>query len=102
VEEAGTRLSLQEARRLDELADDAGPKEFRVRLEMPSITEEALDRLEDLFTGFPGSCQVVFELCSADGSLAVLPAQQRVKATQELMDEVRRICGESAVAAVGE
>jgi DNA polymerase-3 subunit alpha len=102
VEEAGTRLSLQEARRLEELAESAGPKEFRVRLEMPSITEEALDRLEDLFAGFPGSCQVVFELCSADGSLAVLQAQQRVKASQELMDEVRRICGESAVAAVGE
>jgi DNA polymerase-3 subunit alpha len=102
VEEAGTRLSLQEARRLEELAESAGPKEFRVRLEMPSITEEALDRLEDLFAGFPGSCQVVFELCSADGSLAVLQAQQRVKSSQELMDEVRRICGESAVAAVGE
>jgi DNA polymerase-3 subunit alpha len=102
VEEAGTRLSLQEARRLEELAESAGPKEFRVRLEMPSITEEALDRLEDLFAGFPGSCQVVFELCSADGSLAVLQAQQRVKASQELIDEVRRICGESAVAAVGE
>jgi DNA polymerase-3 subunit alpha len=102
VEEAGTRLSLQEARRLEDLAESAGPKEFRVRLEMPSITEEALDRLEDLFTGFPGACQVVFELCSADGSLAVLQAQQCVKATQELMDEVRRICGESAVAAVKE
>jgi DNA polymerase III subunit alpha len=102
VEEAGTRLSLQEARRLEDIADSAGPKEFRVRLEMPSLTEDALDRLEDLFAGFPGPCQVVFELCSADGSVAVLQAQQRVKATPELTEAVREICGAHAVATVTE
>jgi hypothetical protein len=73
-----------------------------MRLEMQLMTEDALDRLEDLFSGFPGPCQVVFELSSADGATAILHAQQRVKATPELMDAVRQICGEHAVAAVAE
>src|SRR5271169_2128780 len=34
VEEAGTRLSLQEARRLDQMAEPAATQEFRVRLEV--------------------------------------------------------------------
>jgi hypothetical protein len=42
----------------------------------------------------------VFELCSQDGSVGVLQAQQRVKVTPELVEAVREICGESAVAAV--
>jgi DNA polymerase-3 subunit alpha len=102
VEEAGTRLSLQEARRLDELPMSAGPNEFRVRLDMRTVSEDALERLEKVFAGSPGPCQVVFELCSADGSVAVLQAQQRVKITSELAEAVRQICGDRAVAAVAE
>jgi hypothetical protein len=58
-----------------------------------------LDRLEDLFRSAPGSCQVIFELCSPDGSLAVLQAQQRVKNSPELLEAVREICGSAAVGA---
>jgi DNA polymerase-3 subunit alpha len=96
VEEAGTRLSLQEARRLEELPEHAASNELRVRLEMQSVSEDALDRLEDLFSASPGPCQVVFELCSPDGSMAVLHAQQRVKATPELLEDVHKICGHPA------
>jgi len=60
------------------------------------VSEDALDRLEDLFCAAPGPCQVVFELCSPDGSMAVLHAQQRVKATPELLEAVREICGHPA------
>jgi hypothetical protein len=102
VEEAGTRLSLQEARRLDELPERAATNELRVRIEMQSISEDALDRLEDLFTASPGPCQVVFELCSPDGSVAVLQAQQRVKSTPELVESIREICGHPAVRTVPE
>jgi hypothetical protein len=42
----------------------------------------------------------VFELCSRDGAVAVLQAQQRVKVTPDLVEGVREICGERAVAAV--
>ena len=102
VEEAGTRLSLQEARRLDELPERASPNEFRVRLEMDSLSEELLDRLKAVFLSAPGPCPVVFEVCSRDGSVAVLEAQQRVKSTAELAETVRQICGARSVATVTE
>jgi DNA polymerase-3 subunit alpha len=98
VEEAGTRLSLLEARRLQDVAEHSGSGEFRLRLDMTVLNEDALDRLEDLFAASPGPCQVVFELCNADGSIAVVQAQQRVKSTPEFVDAVRQICGEHAVA----
>src|SRR5437660_9765464 len=102
VEEAGTRLSLQEARRLEEIQERAASNELRVRIEMQSVSENALDRLEDLFVASPGPCQVVFELCSPDGCVAVLQAQQRVKTSPELVDAIREICGNPAVRMVPE
>ena len=100
VEEAGTRLSLLEARRLQDITERPGSSEFRLRLDMKALDEHALDRLEDLFSASPGPCQVVFELCHADGSVAVVQAQQRIKATTEFVDAVRQICGDRAVAVV--
>jgi DNA polymerase-3 subunit alpha len=100
VEEAGTRLSLQEAKRLEEIGERAAPNDFRVYLEIQALSEETLDRLEELFASSPGPCQVVFELSSMDGSLAVLPVQQRVKPTAEFVETVRQICGDRAVDAV--
>jgi len=97
VEEAGTRLSLLEARRLDEMAERAAASEFHLRLDVGSLTEELLDHLENLFVSSPGSCPVVFELRSPDGSVALLQAQQRVKVSPELADEARKICGEQSV-----
>ena len=100
VEEAGTRLSLQEARRLQDLSERAATNEFRLRLDVQMLSEDALDRLEDLFAASPGPTQVIFELCNPDGSVAVLQTQQRVKATPELAEAVRDICGENAVTVV--
>jgi DNA polymerase III alpha subunit len=99
IEEAGTRLSLQEARRIQDLAERAAAQqEFRVRLSMTSINENTLERLEELFTAAPGMSQVVFELESSDGTIAVVASQQRVKASPELSEAVRRIRGEAAAA----
>ncbi len=99
IEEAGTRLSLQEARRIADLAERAvAQQEFRVRLSMASMNEDTLDRLEKLFAEAPGMSQVVFELESPDGTLAVAPSRQRVKATPELMEAVRRISDKAAAA----
>src|SRR6267142_1960474 len=102
VEEAGTRLSLQEARRLDEVTERAASGELRVRIEIQSLTEETLDLLEGLFAASPGMCAVVFELCLPDGSVAGLQAQQRVKSAPELLEAVREICGNPAVRMVPE
>jgi hypothetical protein len=71
--------------------------EFRVRLQLQSLAEDTLDRLEDVLSVMPGNCQVVFELCASDGSVAVLHAQQRVKVTGELVEAVRELCGEQAI-----
>jgi DNA polymerase III alpha subunit len=99
IEEAGTRLSLQEVRKIADIAEKAAAqREFRVRIEMPLMTEEALDRLEKLFAAAPGTSQVVFELESADGTIAVLPSQQRVKASPELIEAVRGIREKAAAA----
>jgi DNA polymerase-3 subunit alpha len=93
IEEAGTRLSLQEARRLDVIAERSGPGEFRVRLEMNLLRDETLGELENLFASAPGPTTVVFELISPDGSVASLQSQQRVRVKPELEEAVRRICG---------
>jgi hypothetical protein len=97
IEEAGTRLSLQEARRLEDIAERKAAPEFRVRLETEALNERTLDQLEELFAGFPGPSQVLFELHSPDGSMAVLHAQQRVTVKAELIESVRQICGAQAV-----
>jgi len=99
IEEAGTRLSLQEARRIADIAERAAAQEeFRVRVPIASMNEGTLDLLEKLFAGAPGASQVVFELESPDGTVAVVPSQQRVKATPELTEAVRRIRDKAAAA----
>src|ERR1700682_1723117 len=97
IEEAGTRLSLQEARRLEDIAERKAPPELRVRLEIDSLSEGTLDQLEELLAGSPGPSPVLFELHSPDGSVAVLHAQQRVTVRAELIESVRQICGAQAI-----
>jgi DNA polymerase III alpha subunit len=97
IEEAGTRLSLQEARRLEDIAERKGPLEFRVRLEMESLNESTLDQLEELFAASPGTSPVLFELHSPDGSVAVMQARQRVTVNPELIESVRQICGAQSI-----
>jgi len=97
IEEAGTRLSLQEARQLEDIVERKTVPEFRVRLETESLSESTLDRLEELFAGSPGPSPVLFELHSPDGSMAVLQAQERVTVNAELIESVRQICGTQAI-----
>jgi DNA polymerase-3 subunit alpha len=99
IEEAGTRLSLQEARRIADLAERAAAQqEFRVRLAMDSMNNRTLDLLEKLFATAPGTSQVVFELESPDGTVAVMPSQQWVKISPELTEAVLRIRDKAAAA----
>ena len=100
VEEAGTRLSLQEARLLQDIADHPPSSEFRVRLDLRRLDEQAMERLTELMEESPGNCPVVFELCRPDGSVCVMRAQQRVKPSAELVEAIRQVCGDRAVASV--
>ncbi|GAC1678790.1 MAG: hypothetical protein PVS2B2_16190 [Candidatus Acidiferrum sp.] len=97
IEEAGTRLSLQEARKLEDVAARVAPTEFRVRIETQSLSEEALDRLETLFAKAPGQSPVVFELHSANGTVGLLQSQQRIAIQPELLEAVKQICGQQAI-----
>ena len=100
MEEAGTRLSLEDARLLQDIADRPANGELRVRLDLRKLSEEAMDRLTELMADSPGNCPVIFELCRPDGSLAVMRAQQRVNPSPELVAAIRQVCGGNAVASV--
>jgi len=97
IEEAGTRLSLQEARRLQDLAQRSAAAEFRVRVDLRTLSEGAVARLEALFANTPGPSVVIFELRSPDGTVAMLQSQQRVRVQPELVEAVRQICGQQAI-----
>jgi DNA polymerase-3 subunit alpha len=98
VEEAGTRLSLQEARRLDQVAEKAAVQEFRVRLAVSSLSEALLVDLERLFADSQGTVPVIFELVAEDGSVAIVPSRQAVRITPELANGVARLRGDQAAA----
>jgi DNA polymerase III subunit alpha len=96
VEEAGTRLAVMDAKRLDAVAQRP-PSLMRVRLDMTALDGPMLDNLKRLFASKPGSCSVAFDLTSSEGATATLHADQRVRADQELVQEVCKLCGENAV-----
>jgi DNA polymerase III subunit alpha len=97
IEEAGTRLSLQEARRLQDIAQRSAASEFRVRLDLQILSEEIIERLEALFAKAPGPSMVIFELRSPDGTVAMLQSQQRIRVQPELVETIREICGQQAI-----
>lgn len=99
IEEAGTRLSLQEARKIEDVAERAAAQqEFRVRLPMALVNDVILEHLEKLFAAAPGKSQVVFELESPDGSVATVASQQRVTVSPELQAAVQRLRADTAAA----
>jgi DNA polymerase-3 subunit alpha len=97
IEEAGTRLSLQEARKLEDVAERSGPSEFRVRLDLRRLNETALKQLEDLFASATGPSTVVFEVAAQDGSTAVLQSQRKIRVSPDFIAAVQRICGEEGI-----
>ena len=99
VEDAGTRISLQEARPLDQVSD-AGTAVMRVRVDISSMDEYTLDRLKELFARSPGPCPISFDLRDPDGLMATLRSNQRVKINDQLVDRIREMCGPDAVEVV--
>jgi DNA polymerase-3 subunit alpha len=95
IEEAGTRLSLMEARLLQDLADKVATSELRLRMELGELSKEILERLGEVLEDAPGECRVIFELRRPDGCVATLQAQQRVSASPELAEAIRKACGDA-------
>ncbi|MDE3137440.1 MAG: DNA polymerase III subunit alpha [Acidobacteriota bacterium] len=92
VEEVGTRIVVIDARPIEQSAA-AIPAELRVRMALDTVDEQLLGRLDKLFGERPGSCAVIFELVSEDGTAVTLEADRRVKADRELAAKVKELCG---------
>jgi DNA polymerase-3 subunit alpha len=99
VEDVGTRLTVADARVLDQVADRP-PSLLRVRVDLGALDADALDRLQELFSSRPGRCHVTFELVKGDGTEATLEAGSAVRADSDLIDRVREICGTDCIAVV--
>jgi DNA polymerase-3 subunit alpha len=97
IEEAGTRLSLQEARRLDEVVDRASPSELRLRVDLRRVQEDALQQLEELFSKASGPSTVIFELESQDGATAVVQSQSKIRVTPDFITALERICSDEGI-----
>jgi DNA polymerase-3 subunit alpha len=97
IEEAGTRLSLQEGRKLEEIAERAGPSEFRVKLDLSRLNEASLKQLEDLFASATGPSTVVFEVAAQDGTTAVVQSQRKIRVSPDFIAAVQRICGDEGI-----
>jgi DNA polymerase III subunit alpha len=97
VEEAGTRLSLQEARPLQGVAETSGPAEFRLKLDLQRINEAALSQLEELFAKAAGNSTVVFEVKANDGTTAVVQSQRKIRVTPDFIAALDRICGDEGI-----
>jgi DNA polymerase III subunit alpha len=96
VEEAGTRLAVMDARKIEDMGQRP-PGVMRVRVNLETLDAALLDELKELFATRPGSCSVAFDLVSPEGEVATLRADQRVKADPELVREVCRLCGDDSV-----
>jgi DNA polymerase-3 subunit alpha len=97
VEESGTRLSLQEARLLEQIAEPPGSPNLCIRMKMEDLSEELLDRLQEILASYPGKNRVVFGLSAADGTVATLELSERVERSSELVSAIRELCGTESV-----
>ncbi|MGH9794294.1 MAG: OB-fold nucleic acid binding domain-containing protein, partial [Candidatus Acidiferrales bacterium] len=96
VEDGGTRIIVSKARLLEEVAE-AGPRLLRVRVDSAEFDEDKMNHLEQLFESKPGRCNVAFEIVTAEGDVALLQSDRKVKADPELEEKVRAICGPESV-----
>ena len=62
----------------------------RARIERPAGTPSTI-------ATSPGPCRVAFQLQHADGSVATLEAEQRIRPDAALVKTVREMCGSDAV-----
>src|SRR5271169_1825497 len=96
VEEAGTRLSLQEAARLGDLAERPASG-LRIRMKLEELNDELLDRLEEILSSYRGSSLVSLDLCDAKGATATLQVEHRVRTCSELVAAIRECMGDESI-----
>ncbi|MFB3126676.1 MAG: OB-fold nucleic acid binding domain-containing protein, partial [Candidatus Acidiferrales bacterium] len=107
AEEAGVRLAVEDAKPLEETLAESGERDAggatvsRVVIELDPghITAETIDRLDALFRRKPGHSPVEFRLPPEVGAQEA-GRNLRVQADEELLSELKTLCGESAVSLV--
>ena len=97
VEESGTRLSLQEARALEQVAEPQTASSVCIRMRTEDLTDDLLDRLQEVLSSYPGKNPVVFGLSAPDGTVATLELRERVQRSSELVDAIRELCGAESI-----
>jgi DNA polymerase III subunit alpha len=97
VEEAGTRLSLQEARSMEGMGESKKAEPVRIRMHLENMGGDLVDRLQDIFVTFPGRNPVVFDIVRPDGTIAEMETERRVKVSAELLTAIRDACGPQAI-----
>jgi DNA polymerase-3 subunit alpha len=97
VEEAGTRLSLQDAARLDDLKERPIASGLRIRVKLEDVNNELLDRLEEILSSYRGSSLVSLDLRASDGATATMQVEQRVRTCPELIAAIRETLGEQSI-----
>ena len=107
AEEAGVRLAVEDAKPLEETLAESGESDAggatvsRVVIELDPghITAETIDRLDALFRRKPGHSPVEFRLPPEVGAQGA-GRNLRVQADEELLSELKTLCGERAVSLV--
>jgi len=97
VEEAGTRLSLQDAARLGDLAERPVASGLRIRMKLEDLNDGLLDRLEEILSSYRGSSLVSLDLCATGGATATMQVEQRVRTCPELIAAIRETFGEQSI-----
>ncbi|HXE75921.1 MAG TPA: DNA polymerase III subunit alpha [Candidatus Xenobia bacterium] len=94
VEETGVRLAVEDAMPLTQ-APAANPR-LVVHLDVNRISVDTVARLDDLFRRKPGRSLVEFKLPAEFGELSGA-RDVRVQVDDELVSELKQLCGDSAV-----
>jgi DNA polymerase-3 subunit alpha len=101
VEDAGTRVAIQEAKRLDDVAGTPeGTARMRVGIELSSMDEMTLNLIKDILAGSPGPCPIAFDIFDPDGSVATLDSKQRVRIDDSLISRLQQMPGVGPVEVV--
>ncbi len=95
VEESGVRVAVQEADPLEQ-ALPAPAGRLLIDLDVSRLNPQTIERLEALFRRKPGRCRVEFKLPPEFGEHTG-GKDVRIQVDDELLSELRGLCGESAV-----
>ena len=92
------RVVVNEVRPL-EAAVNGAKTQLRIRLNLESVGEGLMDESAALLASCPGECPVMLELVRPGDFVVRLQARtpRAVKSDDELLDRLRRLCGEEAV-----